>query len=120
MIDWNSYTLEQKQLIDQRLSLFLAQVMGDKFQITNQVLLESQMKLQQIRYHAYKPPLLWLYELLRAGAGQIADTAQFGFMVQPGYQQFTLQQLREMIDLEFYQLSEAHYARYVAPAFLAE
>jgi len=120
VIDWNAYNAEQKQLIDQRLSLFLVQVMADKFQITNQALLEKQLQLQQLRYHAYKPPLVWLFELLRAGAGQIENTLEFGFIVQPGYTMHSLQQLREIVDLEFYQLSEAHYERYVAPAFSVE
>jgi predicted Fe-S protein YdhL (DUF1289 family) len=115
VIDWNAYTPEQKRLIDQRLSLFLVQVMSDKFLITNQSLLEKQLQHQQIRYHAYKPPMVWLLDLLRAGAGQIENPAEFGFVVQSGYALYSLLQLREMIDQEFYQLSEAHYDRYVAP-----
>jgi predicted Fe-S protein YdhL (DUF1289 family) len=120
VIDWNAYTPEQKQLIDQRLSLFLSQVMADKFFIVNQDLLETQMKLQQLRYHAYKPALVWLFELLRAGAGQIDKPAEFGFVVQSSYTHFSLLQLREIVDQEFYQLSEAHYDRYVAAAFMEQ
>lgn len=120
VIDWNAYSLEQKQLIDQRLNLFLVQVMADKFHIANQSLLEEQLKLQQIRYLPYKPPMVWLFALLRAGAGQIKNTMDFGFTIQAAYERYDLLQLRDMIDQEFFQLSEAHYDRYVAPGIIKE
>ena len=113
MIDWNSYTDKQKQIIDERLDGFLIQVMSHKLTIRDVAVLQWQCQTQRVRYPAHKSPYIWLFQLLRAGAGQISDTAQFGFVVDAAYQTVPLLQLREMIDREFYLLSEAHYQRYI-------
>jgi hypothetical protein len=78
--------------------------------------LERRLQAQQIRYSAHKSPLVWVFELLRAGASQIDDPRAFGFALEPQYRHLTLPVLREQIDGEFYLLSEAHYQRYIAAA----
>jgi uncharacterized protein len=80
--------------------------------ITDAARLEQQLRAQQIRFSAHKDPHIWVFQLLRAGASQIDDTAQFGFAVRPGYEAVPLPELREQIDREFFLLSEAHYQRY--------
>ncbi|MET0379624.1 MAG: DUF1289 domain-containing protein [Spongiibacteraceae bacterium] len=112
VIHWNSYTDEQKRIIDARLDQFLAQVVAVKVQIVDAVLLEQQLRAQQIRFSAHKDPHVWLFQLLRAGASQIAAAALFGFIVRPAYESLSLIELREQIDREFFVLSEAHYQRY--------
>jgi predicted Fe-S protein YdhL (DUF1289 family) len=113
VIDWNSYTNKQKQIIDERLDGFLIQVMSHKLTIRDVAVLQWQCQTQRVRYPAHKSPYIWLFQLLRAGAGQISDTAQFGFVIDAAYQTVPLLQLREMIDREFFLLSEAHYQRYI-------
>jgi predicted Fe-S protein YdhL (DUF1289 family) len=113
VIDWNSYNDSQKQIIDQRLDSFLVQVMENKVEITDASVLEWQLGVQRVRFQKHKSPYLWLFQLLRAGAGQINDTVQFGFIVDAQYRDVPLMELREMIDREFYLLSEAHYQRYI-------
>lgn len=113
VIHWNSYSDEQKRAIDTRLELLLAQVVGAKLVVFDANLLAAQLQAQQLRYSKHKDPLVWVFELLRAGASQIADTRSFGFELAPGYRHMTLLALREQIDREFYLLSEAHYQRYV-------
>jgi predicted Fe-S protein YdhL (DUF1289 family) len=112
VIHWNSYTDEQKHIIDARLDQFLAQVVAVKFHLISAALLEQQLRAQQIRFSAHKDPHVWLFQLLRAGASQIADTRQFGFVAQPAYADMALTALREQIDREFFVLSEAYYRRY--------
>jgi hypothetical protein len=53
-----------------------------------------------------------VFALLKAGAGQIGDPADFGFEVDLRYRGQPLVALREEIDTEFYALSSAHYERY--------
>lgn len=113
IIDWNGYSQEQKGIIDQRLDSFLVQVMGDKLHIVNAELLRWQLDTQQLRYPAHKDPYIWLFQLLRAGAGQIQEPRQYGFVVDANWQHLGLPALREVIDNEFYQLSLAHYERYI-------
>ncbi|MFT7405931.1 MAG: putative Fe-S protein YdhL (DUF1289 family) [Zhongshania sp.] len=113
VINWNSYSDQQKQIIDERLDGFLIQVMSNKLRVCDADVLQWQCQTQRVRYPVHKNPYIWLFQLLRAGAGQISDTAQFGFVVDAQYRDLPLLQLRDIIDKEFYLLSEAHYQRYI-------
>ncbi|WP_372747475.1 DUF1289 domain-containing protein [Litorivivens sp.] len=113
VIDWISYTEDQKRVIDRRLDDFLAQVVKNKLQVVDAGLLEWQLQAQQIRYKPHKCPEIWAFALLKAGAAQISDPADFGLAIDAQYRDVPLPQLRDMIDREFYILSEAHYERYM-------
>lgn len=120
MIHWNSYTDAQKRAIDTRLDQLLAQVVAAKLTVFDAQLLAAQLQAQQVRYSAHRNPLVWVFELLRAGASQIADTRQFGFAVAEHYRDIGMVALREQIDSEFFILSEAHYQRYMAQRYTAQ
>jgi uncharacterized protein len=111
VIDWNSYSLAQKHLIDQRLDRFLRQVMESKLSIVNSELLAWQLSVQGVRYAAAKDPYIWLFQLLRAGAGQISEPRKYGFTIHVDWQDRGLLALREAIDREFFELSQAYYER---------
>ncbi|WP_372862242.1 DUF1289 domain-containing protein [Spongiibacter sp.] len=113
VINWNSYSQEQKRIIDARLDSFLVQVMQDKVHIVNADLLAWQLQVQRVRYPLHKDPYIWLFQLLRAGAGQIHQPREYGFTVDVNWQDRSLLALREAIDREFFLLSEAHYERYI-------
>jgi uncharacterized protein len=114
VIAWNSYSHEQKKVIDRRLSDFLAQCVSNKLQVTDPALLQWQLDVQQVRYSTHHGEYCWVFSLLKAGAGQIENTAEYGFEVDLRYRDVTLGQLLESIDQEFFTLSEAHYDRYIA------
>jgi predicted Fe-S protein YdhL (DUF1289 family) len=121
VIHWNAYSEEQKQLIDQRLERFLTQVVANKLIITDAALLTGQLSALNIRHAAHKDPHVWAFQLLRAGASQIAECRSFGFELAPAYAAMPLTELRDQIDREFFVLSEAHYQRYFkAPSHFAE
>lgn len=113
VIHWNSYTPLQKASIDARLEKLLADAVNRRLQITSAERLQQQLKLQQIRYADWRIELCWLYELLKAGATQISSPADYGFRVNRHYEMFSLGELREQIDEEFYALSIAHFERYI-------
>ncbi len=113
VIRWNSYSEQQKASIDSRLAELLASVVGWRFLIRDVDLLAQQLKLQQIEYADYRDPYCWLYELLRAGAGQIDDCSLYGFKKMPLVQSQSLVDIRSDIDAEFYSLSVGHYERYI-------
>jgi predicted Fe-S protein YdhL (DUF1289 family) len=113
VIDWNSYTLVQKQAVDQRLSGFLSQCVSNKLRVLDKALLRWQLEVQQIRFVEQHDEYCWVFSLLKAGAGQVDNTLDFGFEVDLHYRKLPLIELREMIDQEFYTLSEAHYERYM-------
>jgi len=113
VIDWNGYTMEQKRVIDRRLSGFLSKCVSNGLQVTDKALLQWQLQIQQLRYPEQHDEFCWVYALIKAGASQIASTADYGFEVDLRYRDLSLLELRELIDREFYVLSEAHYERYM-------
>jgi predicted Fe-S protein YdhL (DUF1289 family) len=114
VIDWNSYSLDQKRLIDRRLADFLAQCVSNKLEVTDPALLRRQLDLQQIRYDSRHSEYCWVFSLLKAGASQIDDSAAYGFELDPRHRHLSLKHLLECIDQEYYTLSTAHYDRYIA------
>ena len=113
VIDWNSYSDEQKGAIEARLDKLLAQLVTGKIDLFDPLKLERALQAQQIRYRRHRSAPCWVFDLLRAGASQIGDTREFGFTVLPGHAHLSLIDLREQIDREFFVLSEAHYQRYI-------
>jgi len=71
------------------------------------------LQTQQIPYEKNRNPYCWLFELLRAGAGQIDDPLIYGFSKIGLFEQQTLTDIRQEIDEEFHSLSMAHYERYI-------
>lgn len=114
VIDWNRYTQDQKRAIDRRLEQILTQIVTGKFLILDEKLLMSQLDTQNIVYPVYRNHYCSLYELLRAGAKQIQDTRQYGFLVLPAYRDVSLVELKDVIDREYYEFSQAYYSRYIA------
>jgi len=115
VINWNGYNEDEKQSVDRRLEQLLSRVMQGKFVIEDEGLLRWQIHTQQIRIYPYRDMYCALFELLRAGAGQIREPKQFGFDVLPEYQGQSLFALREQVDKEFYVLSEIYYERHIGP-----
>tara|TARA_R110002110_G_scaffold406421_1_gene626216 strand:- start:6562 stop:7032 length:471 start_codon:yes stop_codon:yes gene_type:complete len=113
VIDWNAYTPQQKRAVDSRISGFLSQCVSNKLRVTDRALLQWQLQVQQIGYNEQHDEYCWVYSLIKAGGSQITVPADYGFEVDPDFRPVPLTTLREMIDEEFYILSEAHYERYM-------
>ena len=113
VIHWNSYSPEQKRVVDRRLAGFLSQCVSNKLQVTDKALLRWQLEVQQIQFTAHHDEYCWTYSLIKAGASQIDSTVDFGFEVDLSFRHLPLIELRALIDQEFYTLSEAHYDRYM-------
>ena len=113
VIHWNGYTQAQKRIIDDRLSSFLSQCVSNKLVVTDKALLKWQLQVQNVRYVERHDEYCWVFSLLKAGAGQIGDPAEYGFEVDLRYRDLSLSALKERIDQEHYVLSEAHYERYM-------
>ena len=116
VIDWNSYTPEQKRVVDRRLANFLSQCVSNKLQVLDRSLLQWQLQVQQINYVPDHDEYCRVFSLLKAGAGQIDNTLDYGFEVDLRYRELSLPALRDTIDREFFILSQAHYERYMRTA----
>lgn len=115
VIHWNAYTEEQRRIIAHRLESYLAQLVANRFNILDEDLLLAQIQHQQINFKPEQSPYCWIFDLLRAGASQIKNLADYGLQLQPRWRGQSLPAIREDIDKEFYALSCAYYERYIAP-----
>jgi predicted Fe-S protein YdhL (DUF1289 family) len=113
VINWNSYTQEQKCVVDNRLANFLSQCVCSKLRVVDKALLEWQLQVQQIAYNKNHDEFCWVYTLIKAGAKQIDDPVSYGFELDLHFRQLDLTTLKAQIDDEFFQLSQAHYDRYM-------
>ncbi len=114
IIDWNAYNEAEKSIVDQRLANFLSTCMQQKFKVEDPDLLRWQLDVQQVRFNRQHDEYCWLFALLKAGATQIRDPAKYGFRIQGARQTDSLLELREQVDRAWWELSVAHYERYLA------
>ncbi len=81
--------------------------------VFDRVLLEWQLQVQQITYTPSHDEYCWVYSLIKAGASQIDAPLNYGFRIRSEYAGMALMPLRNIIDANFFALSQAHYDRYV-------
>lgn len=120
VINWNLYSNDEKRAVLRRLGALLAQVMESKVDVFDAGLLRAQLDVRQIRYSPEQSPYCWAYGLLAKGARLIRCIEAYGVALLPEFRERTLVELRDIVDREFFLLSEAHYERYIAPRFLID
>ena len=111
VINWNKYTVSEKELVNSRLESFKLIVLKDRFSISNAQLLATRLNDQGINFNDALDPLTWIFDLLRAAGSQALDWPQFGISCHVNVDHA---QLKEQIFSEFLELSEAHYGRYLS------
>ena len=112
VIHWNACSYEQKLSIEKRLSELLTTIVEHRISIDDEAVLTQQLQLQPVHLPTHRNLHCQLFELIKAGASQIADTGAFGFSVRSPFAHLSLRQLYDDMDQEFYHLSVAHYQRY--------
>ncbi|MBF8780896.1 DUF1289 domain-containing protein [Pseudomonas fulva] len=118
VIHWNSYDDQARRAVWLRLEKLLVQVMMAKLEVFDRDRLRMQLEQRSIRFLPNQSEYCWAYQLIARGARLIRDLEAYGMALLPEFRDWDLPQLRDAIDREFFLLSEAHYQRYIAPAFL--
>lgn len=109
VINWNKYSMLEKELVNTRLEDFKLTVLRDRLSVSNSDLLASKLNEKGINFNDALDPLTWIFDLLRAAGSQPLDLEQFGITL---HAPIDLEELKNQIYLEFLELSEAHYQRY--------
>lgn len=109
VINWNKYSILEKELVNTRLEDFKLTVLRDMLSVSNSDLLASKLNEKGINFNDALDPLTWIFDLLRAAGSQPLDLEQFGITL---HAPIDLEELKNQIYLEFLELSEAHYQRY--------
>ncbi|MCO8169555.1 DUF1289 domain-containing protein [Pseudomonas sp. 21LCFQ02] len=120
IVNWNSYGEAEKRAVWLRLEQLLVQVMTAKLEVFDADKLRWQLTQRKIRFVANQSEYCWAYQLIARGARVITNVEAYGFVLLPEFRYWTLPDLRDAIDREFFLLSDAHYERYIAPSFLRD
>jgi predicted Fe-S protein YdhL (DUF1289 family) len=118
VVNWNLYGDDSKRAVLQRLEALLVQVMQGKLAVFDPARLRLQLEQRAIRFVPQQSPYCWAYLLIVRGARVISQLDAYGLALLPEFRTWSLPELRDAIDREFFLLSEAHYERYIAPRFL--
>ena len=119
VINWNTYDNDAKLAVLSRIESLNTQILETKLRIFSEANLKAGLDRFQIPYDESLSPYCWLHNLLKKGRGRVEKLEEYGVYALGNYAAMELNELSELIENELLLLSEAHYARYVAPARLA-
>ena len=109
IVSWTKYSLEEREIVNDRLEKFKVQILQHRFEIIDQDFFESKLEVKAINFNHSLDPLTWIFDLFRAAGSQSFDIESFG--IKQLYQ-FDPKTIRDEINKELLELSEAHHERY--------
>ena len=113
IINWPKYSQDERALVNDRLEKFKVLILQDRFKVHDSDLFEIKLKEKAINYNNSMDPLTWIFDLLRAAGSQNLDLEQFGITSLKNYDPM---KIRDEVNKEFLDLSEAHHQRYFKKA----
>ncbi len=111
VINWNSYSNDEKEIVNSRLEEFKVTILSHRFKVTDAELLSSKLKEHAINFNDALDPITWIFDLLRASS-QDLDLELFGLELLPDHRAFSLSSIKDEINTELFELSQAHFDRY--------
>ena len=109
IVSWTKYSQEEREIVNDRLEKFKIQILQHRFAITDKNLFESMLEEKAINFNHSLDPLTWIFDLFRAAGSQKFDISNFGIK---SLVQFNPKTIRDEINNELLELSEAHHERY--------
>ena len=109
IVGWTKYSEGEREIVNDRLEKFKIQILQHRFAITDKNLFESMLEEKAINFNHSLDPLTWIFDLFRAAGSQTFDISNFGIK---SLVQFNPKTIRDEINNELLELSEAHHERY--------
>ena len=109
IVSWTKYSQEEREIVNDRLEKFKIQILQHRFAVTDKNLFESMLEEKAINFNQSLDPLTWIFDLFRAAGSQTFDISNFGIK---SLVQFNPKTIRDEINNELLELSEAHHERY--------
>lgn len=106
VINWLSYTPEDKQRVYDRLNDHMVAVVGRYIAVQDPVLLRSTLDRYSVRYREDQDPLSWALHLMMAAGKKIGHPSEVGFSVHAPHDALTIEALCNTIDKALYQHSQ--------------
>jgi hypothetical protein len=114
---WINYSDSEKNIINRRLEKFKVTVLEEKFLVADIDKFKEALNQSKIRFNQDLEPICWVFDLFRSLNTEDLNLKDFGLAVQKEFVNTPLPQLKEDVNKEFYELSLAHYQRYIQPSF---
>ena len=109
IVGWTKYSEGEREIVNDRLEKFKIQILQHRFAITDKNLFESMLEEKAINFNHSLDPLTWIFDLFRAAGSQTFDISNFGIK---SLVHFNPKTIRDEINNELLELSEAHHERY--------
>ena len=109
IVSWTKYSLEEREIVNDRLEKFKVQILEQRFEIIDRDLFETKLEEKAINFNHSLDPLTWIFDLFRAAGSQSFDIEGFGIKQ---LSEFDSKTIRDEINKELLELSEAHHERY--------
>ena len=110
--NWGKFSTDERAVVNSRLEQFKTTILKEKFTISDSELFESKMNEFSINFNSSLDPITWIFDLLRASSNKDLNVNDFGVEILPAFSDLSLIELRDLINQEMLQLSEAHYYKF--------
>ena len=110
--NWGKFSSDERAVVNSRLEQFKTTILEEKFSISDSELFESKMNEFSINFNSSLDPITWIFDLLRASSNKDLNVNDFGVEILPAFSDLSLIELRDLINQEMLQLSEAHYYKF--------
>ena len=110
--NWGKFSTDERAVVNSRLEQFKTTILKEKFTISDSELFESKMNEFSINFNSSLEPITWIFDLLRASSNKDLNVNDFGVEILPAFSDLSLIELRDLINQEMLQLSEAHYYKF--------
>ena len=110
--NWGKFSTDERAVVNSRLEQFKTTILEEKFTISDSELFESKMNEFSINFNSSLEPITWIFDLLRASSNKDLNVNDFGIEILPAFSHLSLIELRDLINQEMLQLSEAHYYKF--------
>ena len=110
--NWGKFSTDERAVVNSRLEQFKITILEEKFIISDSNLFESKMNEFSINFNSSLDPVTWVFDLLRASSNEDLDLNEFGIEILHQFSELSLLELRDLINQEMLQLSEAHYYKF--------
>ena len=110
--NWGKFSTDERAVVNSRLEQFKTTILEEKFTISDSELFKSKMNEFSINFNSSLEPITWIFDLLRASSNKDLNVNDFGIEILPAFSDLSLIELRDLINQEMLQLSEAHYYKF--------
>ncbi len=113
IVSWTKYSEQEREIVNDRIEKFKIIILQNRFKIVDSNLLATKLQEKAINYNHSLDPLTWIFDLFRAAGSQSFNLSEYGIKELVNFEPKTI---KDEINDELLELSEAHHDRYFKKA----